>query len=270
MIDRRVADFFQYWREQYRWPLNRSRIKTEKKIYEFKENASAAVSSGKVERLASTLIQIHRWKTRNQAGITDKYAKQLEKEPKRVRELQKLLPITNETPNTVLKNALDLMRFPDCNLPVCTAQLSFLSGREFPILDRFLAQFFSRRVHPMIIQWAEYDILNVFETIGKIDFTLEDDGRNKGVPRLAVYTEASYRHNRNLYVDQLIPRLHNLAEELQNADMTYQGIDRKQHNFTSVDLQMAIFIFGKKNTRLFKQFYNTQLVPSLNLQKEML
>jgi hypothetical protein len=265
MIDRRVADFFQFWREQYRWPLNRSRIKTEKKIIEFKENAIAAVSSEKVERLASTLMQIHRWKTRNQAGITDKYARQLDKDPRRVRELQKLLPITNETPNMVLKKALDLMRFPDCNLPVSTAQLSFLSRRVFPILDRFLAQFFSRKAHPMILQWAEYDILNVFETIGNINFILEDDGRGKGVPRLAVYTENSYRYNRDQFVDQLIPRLRNLAEELREADMTYQGIDRDQHHFTSVDIQMAIFIFGKKNTRLFKQFYKTPPIPNLTI-----
>ncbi len=266
MIDRRVADFFQFWREQYRWPLNRSRIKTEKKIFEFEENAKAAVSSGKVERLTSSLMQIHRWKTRNQAGITDKYAKQLDKEPKRVRELQKLLPITSETPTMVLKSALDLMRFPDCNLTVCTAQLSFLSGRVFPILDRFLAQFFSRKAHPMMLQWTEYDIFNVFESIGKINFILEDDGRSKGVPRLAVYTETSYRYNRNQYVDQLIPRLQNLAEELRNADMTYQGIDRDQHHFTSVDLQMAIFIFGKKNTRLFKEFYKIPPIPNLTIQ----
>jgi len=266
MIDRRVADFFQFWREQYRWPLGCSRVKTEKKIFEFAENARAAVSSGKVERLTSTLMQIHRWKTRNQAGITDKYARQLDKEPKRVRELQKLLPITKETPNMVLKNVLDLMRFPDCNLPVCTAQLSFLSGRVFPILDRFLAQFFSRKAHPMILQWAEYDILNVFETIGKINFILEDDGRNKEVPRLAVYTENSYRYNRDQYVEQLIPRLQNLAMELQGGDLTYQGIDRDQHHFTSVDLQMAIFMFGKKNPRLFKKFYKTLPIPNLTIQ----
>lgn len=270
VIDRRVGDFFQYWREQYQWPLKRSRVKTEQKIHEFAENAMAAVASGKVERLTSTLMQIHRWKTRNQAGITNKYAKQLDKEPKRVRELHKLLPFTSETPNVILKKVLDLMQFPDCNLPVCTAQLSFLSGRKFPILDRFLAQFFSRKVHPMILQWAEYDILNVLETIGKIDFALEDDGRGKGVPRLEVYTQTAYRYNRNLYVDQLIPRLQNLAEQLQEADMRYQGIERNQHHFASVDLQMAIFIFGKKNTRLFKQFYKAPPIPSLTTQTVVL
>ncbi|MFX1563221.1 MAG: hypothetical protein ACFFDP_07930 [Promethearchaeota archaeon] len=266
MIDRRVADFFQFWREQYRWPLRRSRVETEKRILKFAENAKAAVASGKVEKLTSILLQIHRWKTRNQAGITDKYARQLDKEPKRIRELQKLLPITIETQDAILKKALDLMRFPDCNLPVCTAQLSFLSERVFPILDRFLAQFFSRKAHPMILQWAEYDILNVFETMGKINFILEDDGHNKGVPRLAVYTETSYRYNRDQYVDHLIPRLQHLAAELRKADMTYQGIDRDQHHFTSVDLQMAIFIFGKKNTRLFKQFYKTPPIPNLTIQ----
>ncbi|MFX0167874.1 MAG: hypothetical protein ACFE89_00840 [Candidatus Hodarchaeota archaeon] len=208
-------------------------------------------------------MQIHRWKTRNQAGITDHYAKQLEKEPKRVRELQKLLPITVETSSIDLKKILDLMRFPDCNLPVCTAQLSFLSGRVFPILDRFLAQFFSRKLHPMILRWAEYDIPNILEIIGKIDFILEDDGRGIGAPRLAVYTQPAYRKNRNLYVEQLIPRLQNLAEKFQESDMTYQGIDRHQHPFTSVDLQMAIFIFGKRNTRLFRQFYKAPPIPSL-------
>jgi hypothetical protein len=269
LIDRRVADFFQYWREQYRWPLRRSRVKTEKKIQEFTQNVRAAVVSGKVQRLVSTLMQVHRWKTRNQAGITDKYARQLDKEPRRVRELQKLLPINIETPNGILKKALDLLRFPDCNLPVCTAQLSFLSDRVFPILDRFLAQFCSRKVHPMILQWAEYDILNVFKAIGEIDFSLEDDGRGKGVPRLAVYTEPSYRHNRNLYVDQLIPKLQNLAKQLKDADMVYQGFDRILYHFTSVDLQMAIFFFGKKNTKLFKQFYKAHPIPRLSIQSDI-
>ena len=270
MIDRRVADFFQYWREHYQWPLRRTRVKTELKIQEFAENASKAVASGKVERLASTLMQIHRWKTRNQAGITDSYARQLQKEPKRVRELHKLLPITSETPDAVLKKSLDLMRFPDCNLPVCTAQLSFLSGRVFPILDRFLAQFFNRKVHPMILQWADYDITHVFETIGKIDFALEDDGRGKGVPRLAVYSDPSYRKNRNLYVEQLIPQLKTLAETFQAAEITYQGINRQPKQFTSVDLQMAIFIFGKRNPKLFKQLYKAHPIPSLALEKGMM
>jgi hypothetical protein len=263
MIDRRVADFFQYWREQYQWPLRRSRVKTELIIQEFTANANKAVASGKVERLASTLMHIHRWKTRNQAGITDLYARQLQKDPKRVRELQKLLPISEETPDKVLKKTLDLMRFPDCNLPVCTAQLSFLSGRVFPILDRFLAQFFSRKAHPMILQWADYDIPRVFEVVGKIEFVLEDDGRGKGVPRLAVYTEPAYRKNRNLYVEQLIPQLQNLASKLQEGDLTYQGIDKKLHQLTSVDLQMAIFIFGKRNPKLFKQFYKVLPIPTL-------
>jgi hypothetical protein len=115
----------------------------------------------------------------------------------------------------------------------------------------------------MIYQWAEYDILNVFETIGEIDFSLEDDGRGKGVPRMAVYTDKSYRHNRNLYVNELIPRLQNLAHQFHEADYMYQGIDQKEHHFTSVDLQMAIFIFGKKNPRLFKQFYKAPPIPSL-------
>jgi hypothetical protein len=269
MINRRVADFFQYWREHYQWPLRRSRHKTEQKIQEFKENSLAAVASVKVERLASTLIQIHSWKTRNQAQITDKYARQLDKEPKRLRELQKLLPLTIDTPNEQLKKALDIMRFPDCNLPVCTAQLSFLSGRQFPILDRFLAQFCSRKVHPQILQWAEYDIQNVFEIIERIDFDLEDDGRGKGVPRLAVYNEKPYRKNRNLFVDDLIPQFERIAEQLQEADMPYQGIDRKQHPFTSVDLQMAIFIFGKRNTRLFKQFYKVAPIPYLQMTQEL-
>ncbi|MFX1318043.1 MAG: hypothetical protein ACFE9D_04030 [Promethearchaeota archaeon] len=263
MIDRRVADFFQYWRQQYQWPLRRTRVNTEKKIQEFKENAQLAVASGKDERLANTLIQIHRWKTRNQAGITDDYARQLDKAPKRLRELQKELPLTLKTPNEILKKALDLLRFSDCNLPVCTAQLSFLSDRVFPILDRFLAQFFSRKVHPMILKWADFDIQNVFETLGIIDFALEDDGRGKGVPRMAVYTEKFYRYNRNLFVDELIPRLQNLARQLSEADITYEGIDRNLHYFTSVDLQMAIFIFGKKNPRLFRQFYKVPPIPSL-------
>ena len=265
MIDRRVADFFQYWREHYQWPLRRTRVKTEFKIQEFAENASKAVASGKEERLSSTLMQIHRWKTRNQAKITDRYARQLQKDPKRVRDLQKLLPITTDSSDAALKKALDLLRFPDCNLPVCTAQLSFLSGRVFPILDRFLAQFFSRRVHPMILQWADYDISHVFETVGKIDFILEDDGRGQGVPRLAVYSEPSYRKNRNLYIEQLIPQLKMLAETFQAADITFQGSDGQPKQFTSVDLQMAIFIFGKRNPKLFKKFYKTHPIPYLRI-----
>jgi hypothetical protein len=139
----------------------------------------------------------------------------------------------------------------------------------FPILDRFLAQFFSQKAHPMILQWAEYDIINVFETIGKINFIFEDDGRNKGVPRLAVYNEKAYRYNRDQYIEQLIPRLQNLAKGLQESDLTYQGIDRNQRHFTSVDLQMAIFMFGKKNPRLFKQFYKNFPIPCLTIQTQV-
>ncbi len=263
VIDLRVVDFFQYWREHYRWPLYRSRKESEQRIRLIVTNAQAGLASGRVENLETGLLQIHRWKTRNHAGITDKYAKEISKDRGRLRELLKLLPVPAEWSPEAMKKILNCLRVKYSNLPVCTTQLSFLSGRQFPLIDRYIAQFMSRKVHPQILKWAEFDIAGVFETLGVFDFRIEDDWRNEGIPMLAVFTKEDYRHNRDLYLTHYVPKLIQLAKQLQEEKATFRGIDQKEYLFSAVDLQMAVFTFAKQNPHLFKKFYRGRRVPSL-------
>jgi hypothetical protein len=216
------------------------------------------------------LEKIHYWKTRNRAGTTDRYAAVLEAEGmnEKLLNLRRLLlnccSPQKHLSSEFARELLDTLRVEEANLPVCTAQASFLTERNIPILDRFVAQFFSRTVSPEVLRFRisdslSFDMCRVFKDAHPVDFILEDDGTDTCKPRLAVYEEKSYRHNLDLFAFKLMPELDRLADELRVKHVMYQDvIHGEQKEFTAVDVEMAVFSFGTANRSYFECWYESE------------
>lgn len=249
--------FFKFWREQYEWPGGFGRRTSEEKIFELLNETLSAISSGENRRIKNLLIEIHRWKTNNQKRISDRYQKVLMDDTKVVSFLQSKLPLKSLTLSPeFFKELLDTLKIKYCNLPICSAQASFLLNRELPVLDRFVAQFFSLTVSEGVLNYNQFDMNNVLRDIHPIRFRIEDDGTGRCVPRLAVYQHWSYRTNRFLFISQLTPELIRIAKSLSEKEVKYLDIHDHAQDFSCVDVEMAVFAFSTKNRHYFECFYD--------------
>jgi hypothetical protein len=109
------------------------------------------------------------------------------------------------------------LRVYGANLPVCSAQASFLCNRAIPILDRFVAQFYSLTLSPEILHFSKSNMVDVLRNINTVRFMIEDDGTHRCIPRLAVYGSRNYARNQDLFVFELLPELHRIAKELNDS-----------------------------------------------------
>ena len=257
-LSQHSLNFYKYWRENYRWPIDNTRKKSEERIIGLLKETTVALRD--LSSLGKTLLQkIHHWKTQNRGKTTDKYIQVLDKDMQIIPNLQKIsFPVSRPISLQFVKELIDVLRVKYANLPVCTAQVSFLCNRTVPILDRFVAQFFSRTVSPEILRFTRFDMREVLRDITPISFVIEDDGTHKCRPRLAVYQQQNYDHNRDLFVFKLLPELNSIAEALNNQQVTYQDIYGEPKEFTSVDVEMAVFAFGTQNRRYFQCWYERQ------------
>jgi hypothetical protein len=260
------CSFYKHWRENYRWPPKSNRKSSELELAGLLNEARDALLD--FSRLGRPVLRkIHHWKTRNQGGTTEKYNVALNAEgiKEKLVGLQKMLsppqrPVTAE----FVCELLDTLRISYANLPVCSAQASFLTERTIPILDRFVAQFFSPTVSPRILRYtisdnSRFNMRRVFMDFQPMNFIIEDDGTNKCKPRLAVYEEKNYNHNRDVFAFTLIPDLDRIAGELREKRVTYQdAIHAEQKEFTAVDVEMAVFTFGMANEHYFRCWYESK------------
>lgn len=257
-LSQHSLNFYKYWRENYRWPIDNTRKKSEESIAELlKETRDSLSNLPSSEKLL--LQKIHYWKTQNRGGTTDKYVRILEKDTQIIPNLQKLFSVWKTMSLDFIKELIEVLRVEYANLPVCSAQVSFLCNRAVPILDRFVAQFFSWTVSPEILSSIQFNMHEVLRDITPISFVIEDDGTYRCIPRLAVYHNTqNYVRNRDLFVFELIPELNHIAKTLNNQEVTYQDIYGKSKEFTNVDVEMAVFAFGTQNRRYFQCWYEGQ------------
>lgn len=248
--------FLKFWREQYKWPSGFSRKASEDKIFELLNETSNAISSGDSERIERSLVGIHRWKTNNRSGISEKYEKVLANDTGVVPFLQSnFLSRSPKFSPEFFKELLDTLKIRYCNLPICSAQASFLLNRKLPILDRFVAQFFSLTMSESILYYDQFDMNDVLRDIDPVKFRIEDDGSGRCVPRLAVYQQWSYEINRSLFISQYIPQLIRIAKVLNKEEVEYKDIHDVAQDFFCVDVEMAVFAFAMKNRHYFQYFY---------------
>lgn len=249
--------FFRFWREHYEWPFGIGRKRSEEKIFELLNNTKNAILSGVGAHVQKLLVEIHRWKTNNQRGISERYEKVLTNDTKVVPFLQSKFPLkSRKISPTFFKELLDTLKIRNCNLPVCSAQASFLLNRKLPVLDRFIAQFFSLTMSQHILDYSQFDMNKILRDIHPIRFRIEDSGTRRCVPRLAVYQKWSYKTNRSLFISQLIPELIKIAKLLNNEEVRYKDIHGIMQDFTCVDVEMAAFAFATKKRHYFECFYN--------------
>lgn len=187
MLSQHSCYFYKYWRENYQWPVDNTRQRSEERIAKLLKETSVALRD--LSSLGKPLLQkIDYWKTQNRGRTTDKYIRILDKDTQIIPNLQKLLfPVSRPKSLQFIKELIDVLRVKYANLPVCSAQTSFLCNRAVPILDRFVAQFFSRTVSPEILSFARFDMPEVLRDITPVSLVTEDDGTHKCRPRLAVY-----------------------------------------------------------------------------------
>jgi len=190
--------FYKEWRESYRWPLDgNTRVASEKRILDILKTSQRALNEKDVTSLRNVLIEIHSWKTNDQRGITEKYENSLRGKEELLTYLTSALPLKESLTLLFFTNLLEKLKIPYSNLPAASAQASFLLNRKTPIIDRFVAQFFSMKISPKISQIKGYNMKNILQDIRPIPFEVEDDGRNICVPRLAAYSDYCYQKNRN-------------------------------------------------------------------------
>jgi hypothetical protein len=246
-----MAEFFRISREKYEWPKGIGRTLSEKRIHRLQYDAQAALNSQNIDRLVEILVAIHEWKTKNRGGQSTSYAKVLSKNPSMLEKVIELMPLSINASAEEVITFLMLLDMKHSRVPVCTAQLSFLSGRQFPILDRYIGQLMSQQFDPLLFKSKEYDFKEICQIIGKIDFAIVKGA--SGTRSLATQG-ASNTRNRKLYATQLIPQLKDVAEQLNMIGVQYKAHDGTFYQFTCVDVEMALFAFATHNARYFSNF----------------
>lgn len=237
-----VGHWFRLHRQGYEWPMGNGRKASEDDISGLLHQIQDAVIIQDSHALAKAMVNIHRWKTRNRQNQTDKYENALESQPANyVSDLLAMAPFKS---TASIQRVLDHLKIQNCNLPVCTAIASFLYGRlSVTIVDRFLSLFFSRHCK------ATPEDQAIFRYVRYIPFVLESPGLGK--LRLAVYNQRNYQQNRDIYVRDFLQECSDVANELDSKGVTFIDVDGVQHQFTPIDVEMAIFAWCSKHSNLF-------------------
>jgi hypothetical protein len=143
-IDPDIGDWFRQYRESYNWPSGTSRSDSEQAIIQLQSSIQSSIIGRDEQKFFTSLVEIHRWKTNNQTDITIDYRKTLDLKGREY--LGKILDLAPFDTIEKLLGLIRMLKIPNCNLPICSAIASFIYKRQdVPIIDRFVAQFFSRK-----------------------------------------------------------------------------------------------------------------------------
>ena len=107
--------------------------------------------------------------------------------------------------------------------------------------DRYVGQFMSQKFDPSLFKNKHYNFHEICRVLGKVDFVII-----KSTKSLATHGKSNEK-NRELYAQQMIPKLKDVATQLNELKITYQAIDGTNQNFTCVDVEMALFAFASQN-----------------------
>jgi len=230
-----TAEFFKKWREKYRWPYNTSRTKSEKKIQKLQNDAQTALITRNTERLAEVLVDIHKWKTKNRSGGSTLYGETINTELNWLNQILEQFPISSDISADKIIAILEQLDRDYAKMPVCSAQLSFLSNRQLPIVDRYVGQFMSQKFDRALFKSKDHDFHEICQILGKVDFAIDKSTRN-----LATQGSSNNR-NRELYARKMVPKLKQVANQLNALRVTYNAIDGTNQAFTCVDVEMTLF-----------------------------
>jgi hypothetical protein len=242
-----ISKWFKTNRESYEWPPKTCRQKSEEIINSLCSKVCDAVRGKKLDELRSVLIEIHRWKTNNRQKQTQKYSATLKSKCSSY--FEKLIQMAPFEDISKLRDLIMHLKVTNCNLPVCSAIASFFYCRKkVPIIDRFLAQFFSRKFKLNLIN---EDTSQVINSVKIINFKLERPGKDSNL-RLAVYTDEGFKENLKIYLEEFIPECERIANLLTQSGTRYIDWHGNTTEFTPQDVEMAIFSWATKNSALFE------------------
>ena len=238
-----VGDWFRRHREQYRWPESSYRKQSEQRIDALSKIVGLAFMRGDTEDIKDALIKIHEWKSRRTAN---RHKKVLDGQNSEY--FERLLGLSTYSGVDELEKVIRHLKIDFCNLPVCTAIASFLYGRKnVPIIDNYVAQFFSRRFN---INRNDEEMRAVLSWIDTIHFNLQPNGTKDRKLRMAVYTKYGFKDNLRMYINEFVPECQRVAKALNEGGCSYSDVDGESWKFTPVDVEMSIFSWSIKNKNL--------------------
>lgn len=200
---------------------------------------------GRANSLHSSLVEIHRWKTQNRQGQTSKYCSTLDSLGTEY--LDRLLGLSPFVNTQNLEILIKNLKVKYCNLPVCTAIASFLYRRQnVPILDKFLSQFFARKLR---LNSYDAQTREILYYVKNINFRIESDGT--GGLRLAVFTPKGFNDNLNMYLNEFVPECVRIAKELSMSGIGYADIHGRCVEFLPIDVEMAVFSWANLHRNFF-------------------
>lgn len=246
LVDREIGSWFQVNRESYEWPKCSGRVQSERTIDSMELRVRRAIREHNYESLHNLLVEIHRWKTGNQRGLSTKYCGTLSSLGRSY--MEELLQLGQGFKGTEhLHDVIEHLRQEYCNLPICTAIASFLYARQqVPIIDKFLSQFFAKRFK---VQYVDGQTGKVLKCISSISFKIHDGGG--GRLRLDVYSIPAFNSNLRSYTEEFVPECEHIADRLRSGMFSYSTIDASVKVFTAVDVEMSIFSWAVKHSELF-------------------
>lgn len=239
-IDPIIGAWFKKYRELYEWPPGTGRKKSEQKISDLLYSVFLSIHENNAGKFASSLVEIHLWKTKNRGNQSLRYCKNLHFLGEGyLHEIIELGPFDKTKKMEALINKLNV---ENCNLPICSAMASFIFCRKnVPILDRFLAQFFARKFD---VDKVDDKTAHVLEYVKTIPFRLEEDGT--GNLRLSVYTRIGFDYNLSKYINDFLLECDRIAQNLRQSEVQYCDIQEKLVDFYPIDVEMAIFSYMQK------------------------
>lgn len=237
IIREEIGKWFKTYRESYEWPKGSGRRISEEEINSLCLGILNAVRDKDFGRLRSFLIGIHRWKTNNRQGVSNRYENGLKlKGDNYLEELIKMAPFEDIQK---LKGLITHLKIPYCNLPVCSAIASFLYGRnKVPIIDKFVGRFFSKKFNFRSIDKETKQVVNF---VKRIPFEME----------AAPFIGIDFEYNFKLYIEEFIPECERIAKVLIQSGVTYEDLSNNPHEFTPQDVEMAIFSWATKHKSFF-------------------
>ena len=202
--------FLKTWREKYRWPLHKSRIFSEKRIFELEELVRRNVLEKGSTTVKGVFAEIVRWKTGGRFQALNYFMANDQKEV--TKKTDDVLELLEKEPKKVIEPIKRLTSLKGVKIAIASAFLRFMDPvkHRYGIIDKNVARFLNDQ--------------------GVTNFTLrsQDD--------YIIYTLKNIREYQN-FNNWLMAK----AAELDQA--TYEDVYGNKRIFTSVDVEMAIFAY---------------------------
>lgn len=202
--------FLKTWRERYRWPRYKSRIFSEKRIFELEELVRRNILDKGSKTVKDALAEIVRWKTGGRFQALNYFLANDEKEVKK--KTDEVLELLRREPKKVVEPMKRLTSLKGVRIAVASAFLRFMDPIEhkYGIIDKNVAR-----------------LLN-----------------DQGITHFTLRSQDDYIKYNSKNIEEYQNFSNWLREKTTSlARTTYKDVYGNERNFTPVDVEMAIFTY---------------------------